>query len=342
METWKQCVHELQFMVNKRKDIQQALGVAIRKAGYEDVQTLQQYYDFLIHLLSEVPVQREMSPDAVKFHYILSCAPADALKKDKEFRKWLVAFSRSHGSWLDTTDSAACLDTFINDPAYNIDDYYAGPSGWLTFNQFFARSVKPGRRPVDEPYNNNIVVSAADSVYLGYWPIDDQSSIKAKGTTYSIMQLLEGSAYADRFNGGVFTHSYLDSNDYHRFHVPVPGTIKEVRNIPGDVVVKAVKKEDGSIETTDETGFQFTQTRGLVIIDSPVGLVAVLPIGMGHVSSVTLTVETGATLTKGQEFGYFSYGGSDIVMLFQRGITFSAEKGKHYKQGRQIATIDGQ
>ena len=68
------------------------------------------------------------------------------------------------------------------------------------------------------------------------------------------------------------------------------------------------------------------------------GLVAVLPIGMGHVSSVTLTAEAGSTLYKGQEFGYFSYGGSDMVILFQHNnVEFTAHKETHYKQGQRIA-----
>jgi len=61
----------------------------------------------------------------------------------------------------------------------------------------------------------------------------------------------------------------------------------------------------------DGTGYQFTQARGLIVIDSPVGLVAVLPIGMGQVSSVNLTAQVGAHLAKGEEFGYFAFGGSD-------------------------------
>ena len=57
----------------------------------------------------------------------------------------------------------------------------------------------------------------------------------------------------------------------------------------------------------------------MIVIDSPeVGLVAVLPVGMCFVSSVHLTPEVGARLQKGDEFGFFLFGGSDIVMLFQK------------------------
>ena len=80
---------------------------------------------------------------------------------------------------------------------------------------------------------------------------------------------------------------------------------------------------------------------GLVVIDSPeVGLVAVLPIGMAYVSSVNLTTEVGAELRKGDPFGYFLFGGSDIVMVFQdRNVVLDAEVGRKYLQGQRLGEM---
>jgi phosphatidylserine decarboxylase len=338
IQSLQKTVKDLSMLMEVRQDLKRALEISIQKAEDPEVKTLDDYYVFLDDILTEIPQQREMGPSSTKFHYLISQSPDDVLKTDPAFLEWLVLFSRSFGDFLDTTESAGSLDTFINDPSYHIDDYDRGPSGWLTFNQFFARHVKPGKRPVADSCNPAIIVAPTDSIYLGAWPIDADSAITAKGVRYSIAQLLDDSPYGDMFRGGVFTHSWLDTTDYHRFHVPVGGTVKDVRKIPGNVVVKAIRKEDDSIETIDETGFQFTQTRGLVVMESAVGLVALLPIGMGHVSSVTLTVEKGVTLTKGQEFGYFCYGGSDMVMLFQAGrVNFTANCNQHYKQGEAIA-----
>ena len=73
------------------------------------------------------------------------------------------------------------------------------------------------------------------------------------------------------------------------------------------------------------------------MIESPLGLVAVLPIGMAQVSSVNLTAEVGTTLHKGEEFGYFLFGGSDIIILFEpRRVRLTAEIGVHYNQGQKI------
>ncbi|KKK68606.1 hypothetical protein LCGC14_2942360, partial [marine sediment metagenome] len=75
-----------------------------------------------------------------------------------------------------------------------------------------------------------------------------------------------------------------------------------------------------------------------IIIESPLGLVAVLPIGMGQVSSVNLTVQVGATLAKGEEFGYFTFGGSDIIIMFEANkVKVTAQVGTHYKQGKEVA-----
>ena len=91
------------------------------------------------------------------------------------------------------------------------------------------------------------------------------------------------------------------------------------------------------MENTDDVGFQFEHTRGHIIIESIVGFVAVMPVGMGHISSVNITVEEGATLVKGEEFGYFGFGGSDIIMLFEAdAVEIIAKENKHYKQGEQI------
>lgn len=140
----------------------------------------------------------------------------------------------------------------------------------------------------------------------------------------------------------MFSHSFLDINDYHCFHIPVGGVVKEVRKIPGAVIMDVRKKRDGTLETVDGTGYQFTQDRGLIVLESPLGLVAVLPIGMAQVSSVNLTAEVGTTLVKGEEFGFFAFGGSDIVTLFEFGnVHFAARVGTHYKQGKRIGRASG-
>lgn len=127
----------------------------------------------------------------------------------------------------------------------------------------------------------------------------------------------------------------------------------EARVIPGqvylEVVAEPVSSGDGPLrhrlrpvrtfDAPDNAGYQFAQARGLVVLDTPIGLVAVLPIGMAQVSSVILTAEVGVTLRKGEEISYFQFGGSDIIVLFEAksNVCFSAQPGVHYKTGTKIA-----
>jgi len=331
-------VEELVVLLRLRPDLRGALEESLHKAGRLGILTLSDYYEFLDEMVTMVPTQspRPAISQLNKFYYLID--HSSCLRKDSLFQSWVVEFARDWGSFLDTTESAKGLGTFYTDPSFHIDDYYVGPSGWLTFNQFFARQVRPGKRPVAGLCDDRIVVSPADSVFMGHWPIDEHSEITVKNVMkYSVLELLDSSPYQDRFKGGVFIHSFLNVNDYHRYHVPVGGVVKEIRKISGRAILDVVKKADGSLEVVDGTGYQFTQIRGLIVLDSPVGLVAVLPIGMAQVSSVNLTPEEGATLAKGEEFGYFLFGASDIIVLFEAGeVEITAEIGTHYNQGTKI------
>ncbi len=330
-------VEELIALIVSRPDLAGALRASIRKAERPDVATLPQYCDFLDRMVTLIPTDRNLKPVLLEFYYLIDLSPDGVLQADASFQRWSRKFAEDWGAFLDTTESARGIGSFFSNPGYHIEEYCVAPSGWLTFNQFFARQVRPGKRPVEGTRDDGVIVSPADSVFQGQWPIKSDSMITAKGLTWSVIELLDGSPYQDRFRGGVFTHSFLNVNDYHRYHVPVGGAVKEARKIPGKVTLDVIRKADGSLDSVDGTGYQFTQDRGLIIIDSPVGLVAVLPIGMAQVSSVTLTAEVGAALAKGEEFGYFSFGGSDIVMLFEAGkVELDAKVGTHYNQGRAI------
>ena len=159
------------------------------------------------------------------------------------------------------------------------------------------------------------------------------------------------------FRGGKFIHSFLNTFNYHRQHEPVDGKVLEARVIPEQVYLEVnVVKKDGKkvlspvreiinvegkfndVVAPDNPGYQFCQTRGLIIIESKtVGKVAVLPVGMAQVSSVVLRVKEGDVVTKKNEISYFQFGGLDVVMLFQKGVSIVAKKGDSYKVGQKIA-----
>lgn len=329
-------VEELIRILEVKPELKEALKESIARTERLDAPTLAAYYEFLDEMATMIPTDRNLLPKWLEFYYLIDQSPK--LQKDDLFQQWTLEFIKDWGSFLDTTESAKGIETFYTDPAFRINDYMKTPSGWLTFNQFFTRQVQPGKRPIDGLCDDSIIVSAADSVFHGQWTIDEDSEIIVKGVKWSLHKLLDGSPFQDRFKGGTYIHSYLSAHDYHRFHVPVRGIVREGRNIPGKVILDVIKKEDGSLDMTDGDTYQFTQDLGLIIIESPVGLVAVLPIGMGQVSSVNLTAQVGATLAKGEEFGYFTFGGSDIIVMFEKDkVKITAQIGTHYNQGRAVA-----
>ncbi len=332
-------VGELRTLIAARPDLKGSLEEAIAKAGRPGILSLEEYYRFLDDLVTLIPTDRDLYSTVMEFYYIVGQSPR--LRDDEVFNRWLVAFAEDWGSFLDTPASAQGLASFYTQPEYHIQEYQENPSGWLTFNQFFARHIKPGKRPIAASCDDSIVVSPADSVFAGQWPISDDAHIDVKGLRYSIADLLADSSYQDRFRGGTFVHSFLNVNDYHHYHVPVRGKVLEARTILGRVALDVVQKPDGSldvVEGTGGTGYQFSQARGLLVMDSPVGLVAILPIGMAQVSSVNITAEEGVTLAKGEAFGYFLFGGSDIIMLFEPGrVEITAREMTHYRQGERFA-----
>lgn len=265
---------------------------------------------------------------------------------------WMRRFVMAFGAWMDEPGSidAAAVKSYYDSPRYNMNDYIQPEGGWGTFNQFFARSVKPGYRPVAAINDDHVIVSPTDSTHAGQWEISAESKVNVKGLECSIEELLEGSKYKDDFAGGVWIHQFLNTVDYHREHACVGGKVLEAREIQG-VVYLGVHAEpiEGDPEgrthivrhqvAEDEAGYQFLQTRGLVVIQSKIGKVAILPMGRAEVSSIVVTAEEGTVIRKGEESSYFQFGGSDIVVVFQResNVSITAQPGVHYKMGTRIA-----
>ena len=142
------------------------------------------------------------------------------------------------------------------------------------------------------------------------------------------------------------THTFLDVNDYHRFHSPVDGVLKELRKVPGVSAGGGYtmwNDEDKLYYYQNDLGFQMVETRACAIIQTELyGYVAMIPVGMSQICSVNWIPElhVGQQLRRGDEMGYFQFGGSDVVLIFQKGIEVDiCHSGDHILMGEAYARL---
>jgi phosphatidylserine decarboxylase len=256
------------------------------------------------------------------------------------FSNWLREYANVWGSFLNTTESfnQQVLDSFIKlSPKFTVEESMVNgkpnaPSGWLTFNQFFARELNPGVRPITSPFDNKVVTCPADCTYKAHYKIGPDSripeiTVKKTHKFANVEDLLQESEYKSVFANGTFIHYFLGPYSYHRFHTPVAGILRECYPVRGLVYLDVeITGSQFNAPDSSQGGYEFSQARGVVTIDtknSPygdIGIVGIVPIGMCQVSSVNMTAKPGSNVLKGDEFGYFLFGGSDIIVLLQEGV----------------------
>ena len=331
-------------------------GVAVnpdRKTN--PVQSLDEFYDYLdwcavcmpwemIDVSETYPsIYDQIDQSLIYFYYYL-----DQPLKELEDRgyyyptvqycpaivEWCVRYASSWGEYLSTPES--WNDDYFNAVVESGDfgfseGWYGDENRWKTFNEFFARHlISPDVRPIAETE----LVAPADSKPQGIWKIDEKGDIiqpegvLIKSRQFNRVSDLLGpdSSYGDSFAGGTLTHTFLDVNDYHRYHFPVSGTVVEMNKIPAMDAAGGITvwdEESGRYVLQSQViGWQAIETRDSIVLDTDYGLVAIIPVGMSQVSSCNFTegLSVGDEVEKGDELGYFLFGGSDIVMIFQDGV----------------------
>ncbi len=220
---------------------------------------------------------------------------------------------------------------FVRAYAVDMAEAEQEAGAYRSFNEFFTRSLKPGARPIADP--SQFVVSPADGAISQLGGITGGRIIQAKGREYSARTLLGGDdALAERFEGGQFATIYLSPSDYHRVHMPVAGTLRSTRYVPGKLY---------SVNTATAAGVRdlFARNERLVsVFDTGLGSVASVMVGAMIVASIETVwggrvephgrgvVENGfpdagegmVKLEAGAEMGRFLLG-STVVLLFEPG-----------------------
>ena len=262
---------------------------------------------------------------------------------------WTRDFTKARGEMMDDRVDPKVIEEWKEFLGPQWDEYKIPEGGFKTFNQFFTRELKTARKPQGD---DTILVAPADSLINAI-----NSNLTATtqiNTKYyenlNVRQLLDGSQYADTFNGGTAISCVLLPTVYHWYHAPVGGTVIESRAIPG-----ASFGMNGGFYTflnngnfggyKSNFGVFGIYHRGYYIIKTEkYGLVAMIPVGLDDVNSVNFygqlndipKVNPIKRIAKGDKLGYFAYGGSLVILLFEPGV-FSGLK---VEQGQQIGIIN--
>lgn len=281
------------------------------------------------------PAKRNAFPMSSLFAYMMMTPAGEAAFRSTELNRALRDVLEEWCRYLDGPESAHVLnegeDGWLSPFAYQdmklyefVFDRAAAHWGWKSYNDFFHREIRKEARPIASPDDPKVIVSANDGNLVAIARgVKRRDRFWLKGEPYSLMDMLDRSEHAERFVGGYVFQSFLSGANYHRWHAPIDGVVRDARVVDGLMFSEAESAGFDPNAGILSEGYDATvNTRGLVFIESPdpkIGMVCVVPIGITEISSVTIGVEKGAALAKGDELGYFSYGGSSMCLVFQPG-----------------------
>ncbi|HET9073547.1 MAG TPA: phosphatidylserine decarboxylase family protein [Solirubrobacteraceae bacterium] len=207
------------------------------------------------------------------------------------------------------------IDQFVHDPEH---EHW----GFRSWNDFFTRRFREGQRPVASAGDDAVVVSACEST-----PFALRTGVKRrdrfwlKGQPYSLHEMLDGHPSTERFVGGTVYQAFLSATDYHRWHSPVSGTVISAEVVNGTFYSEADSVGSDADESPNSQAYlAHVAARAIVVIEAdhrPLGHVGFLAIGMSDVSSCTTVVAAGQHVDKGDELGYFQFGGSTHCLIFE-------------------------
>ncbi len=233
--------------------------------------------------------------------------PAGRLTLEALVKRKIV--SAMYGRMMDSPRSARKIKPFIRD--YNIDLSICQKQDFRTFNDFFTRKLKPEDRPVDR--DSGVVVSPDDGRLMAYQDLNDQDFI-IKGMRFDVAAFLQDTLLARKFRHGSLIVVRLAPVDYHRFHFPVDGTVILRKPIEGtyySVNPLALRKKVRLL-CENKRDYTIISSSGLF------GTVVMAEVGATMVGSIIQTFQ-GDKVVRGEEKGYFKFGGSAVVLMFEKG-----------------------
>jgi len=303
----------------------------------KNVEELLEALNYIIQRAPEYnpdPKKRNAFPMSALFVYMMFTPSGEAAFRLDDFNTAIRNILQAWCDYLDSPASQNVLNTgefgWLSPSAYEfnklnefiIPDKNAPHWGFKSYNDYFHRQINMEYRPIASPKDPKIIVSANDgTVYNLSRKVKHSDTFWIKSQPYSLINMLDNSPHTDAFVGGDVLQSFLSGANYHRWRAPIAGKIIEARIIDGlmfsELHSEGFDPDAGILSQGYESA---VNTRALVIIESEdktIGKVCVIPIGITEISSITIGVKKGQQVQKGDELGYFSYGGSTLCLVFQ-------------------------
>lgn len=237
-------------------------------------------------------------------------------------------FSKWYGRKMDTPSTAGKIAPFIEEYDMRSEDFLDDPASFKHFNAFFYRKLKPQARPIAE----SEVVFPADGRHLGFNSASNIKDFFVKGQKFDLRSFLQDDTLYELFKDGPLVLSRLCPVDYHRFHFPVAGIPNETRLINGPLFSVS------PIALRKNLRYLWENKRTVTIIDTAhLGKCAVIEIGATCVGSINQTFNPHKPVEKGGEKGYFAFGGSSTITLFEpHKIALAEDLLEHSQQQREL------
>lgn len=225
---------------------------------------------------------------------------------------------------------------FIKEHAIKIHEYHVPHGGYSSFNDFFIRKLKPGFRPLAQ--SSEVIVSPADAKVSAY-NVGEKKHFIIKDSTFSLASLLQDLRDEELFKDGQLLVFRLAPSDYHRFHLPHEGKPGEARFCGGIL--------DSVQPLVFLTGRQplITNQRAIIpVINEEKNFeYRFIPVGALCVGKIVCLYERARLHQRGEELGYFEFGGSTICLLFKKGdVVIEPSILENTAQGYETAVLMGE
>ena len=220
----------------------------------------------------------------------------------------IPAISKLAGALLDSKLSAGFISDFAEKNNIDLSEYV--PKAYRSFNDFFIRSIKPGARPL--PEDKSLLVSPSDGKVTAY-EIDKVNGFVIKNSVYTVRSLLRDKKLAERFSDGYAVIIRLSPDDYHRYCYPATGVKSHDRCIKGVLsTVNPVVHDHVPVFKENSRNYCLIRTDNF-------GDMIQMEVGALFVGRITNAHPYGRrTVIRGEEKGYFEFGGSTIILLLEK------------------------